>query len=161
MNYTWSVVISVLFGAGCGVAFAYSNPQFFINKARSSVLLGAVILAIPFTIYFSIEKNPLFTHIFYFLPVFGVVYYFVASLVIEQALETEDAEHNKFMKDSGRTMDKKRREAEIVQQEMSIDDLLAEKARRDAAKEYESHIENISDGELEERIASFRDENRL
>lgn len=160
MNYTWSVVVSVLFGAGCGVGFAYSNAEFFISKARSAVLLGAIIFAVPFTIYFSLEKNPLLTHLFYFLPVFGVVYYFVSSLIIEQALGDKDAEHRKFMDESSLDIEKKRREAEIVEQEMSLDELLAEKERRNQARKHRSHIKDVSDEELNERIAAMRNKNR-
>ena len=50
--------------------------------------------------------------------------------------------------------------AEIVKQEMSLDELLAEKERRDQAKKHRSHINDVSDEELNERIAAMRNENR-
>lgn len=87
MNHTWSVVFSALFGAGCGVLFAYSSYKFFENKIHSSLFHGAVIVTIPFAIYFSVEQSPLLTPLFYFLPIFGAVFRYVSSLILEQKEE--------------------------------------------------------------------------
>jgi len=160
VNYAWPVVFSALFGAGIGAVFAYSNAEFFVSKARSAILLGVVIFSIPFTIYFSIYKSPIFTLFFYFLPVFGVVFYYVSSLLIEQTAENQNAAHFRFLEESSRTLQKKSMEVDLVQKEMSLDELLAEQQRREQAKKHRSHIENVSDDELHARITAMRNKNR-
>lgn len=87
MSYTWPIVFSALFGAGCGVAFGYSNYQFFKDKVRNRLYPYVTWSIVLFTIYFSINKDPLFTLLFYFLPAFAVSYRYVSDLVIEQKEE--------------------------------------------------------------------------
>jgi uncharacterized membrane protein YfcA len=97
MDYTETVIISALLGAVLGVVFAYSFYKFFNDNVRSSIFNGVVFLSVVGAVFFSINKDPLLTNLFYFLPVFMVVYKHVSSLVIskkeDEAREAERLEN--------------------------------------------------------------------
>ena len=117
MSFAWSVVLSALLGAGCGVAFAYSNYKFFKNKIHSSLFRGGVIATIPFAIYFSMEQTPLLTQLFYFLPVFGAVYMHVSSLVIEQKEdEAREIQHEEYQAKQNMKEEEERLEREKIEE---------------------------------------------
>jgi len=150
MNYAWPVVFSALFGAGVGASFAYSNAEFFVSRARSAILLGVILISIPFTIYFSIDKNPILTPFFYFLPVFGVVFYYVSTLIIEQQVGLE-------AKNTWDLMEEARREEQLADIEEKKDRRDEAKDRREKARRYRKHVEPIDEMDLDERIKRMRD----
>ncbi|MEJ8568812.1 hypothetical protein [Elongatibacter sediminis] len=151
-GYVWPVVISALAGIIIGAINGYKNAHYLVKKAHSKIVLGGILLCVPFTLYFSIDKIPLFTPLFYFLPAFGITYLWIGSTVIEQTKSEEDELHYEKMK-------KRRRTKEDIQMEMELDDLLAEKARRDAARGFESHITELSDDQLDDAIKHARSKN--
>lgn len=152
-GYIWPTVFSALAGAAFGAFNGYTNAHWLVNKANSYIVIGIVVLCIPFTVYFSIEKNPILTLAVYFIPAFGIVYVWISSAVIENFRNEEAAAHYNFVAQT-------RRKKEAVQEEMSLDDLLAEKARRDAARGFESHITELSDEALDEVIKAARKKNQ-
>ena len=144
-GYTWSVIFSVLAGIGAGVALAYSNPEVFVNSVRTKLVIGLVILFLPFTIYFSISKVPLITHLMYFGPVFLLVWAYVANLIVEQYVE-KDLVRIKNLRNQ-------------TQVENELEELLAERKRRQRAREYSEHVEPLSDLDLDERIRELKRKN--
>lgn len=151
-SYIWPVVFFSLIGLVAGAATGYKMAHTMVNRTHVNIAIAAIVLCIPFTIYFSIEHVPLITQLAYLLPAFGISFVWVSSLVIQDHLSKDDDEHHLFMK-------KNRYKQEKTSAEMSLDDLLAEKARRDAARGFESHITELSDEELEEQIKAARKKN--
>ena len=74
---------------------------------------------------------------------------YVSSLVIQEADTSVHELHYKKMR-------KSRMQREAMQEEFSLDDLLAEKERREAYRKYQSSIDDISDADLDERIRRLR-----
>ena len=144
-EYAWSVVISALFGAGVGVLLGFSYPHVFVQRVRIHVTIGAIILLTPFTLYFAVEKSPLITQLFFFLPVAGVVWLYVATQIINNHVDHEATN--------------KREDLWELREHARKEELLHELESKAKAREYKSRSDDLEDLNIDERIKRLKEEN--
>ena len=153
MSYAWPVVISALAGIGIGALSGYKFAYWLVNKVHIYIVIAVVVICVPFTIYFSIDKTPLITQALYFIPLFGMAFVWIGSVVIEQA---DKQEEDRFDREGV----KDRKHSSFLRGKIELEELIAERDRRKLARDHKTPATSMSDSDLKERIRKLSNKYR-